>query len=302
VKKREFQLFFKDKLEKRFYLVIFVLFLIPIVSFAYYFTQFSSNTKDFFYSTTTIIPTTTTTIVDSKIIELKENKAKLQIDINNITSKYSDTDISIAFKNSDFSQIQVYGKTTSYTGASTTKVITAVYYLSLVESGERTLDQYIEDHSAVWQIKQMINQSNNSSWHSLNNNIGYENLENYANSIGLASFDLSENTITAKDEALLLEKLYTGKLINNKHSDLLLSYMQNTNYETLIPAALPDGVTVYHKYGLLNNNLHDISIIKNDDKVFYLTILTDSKSTINYTERTKLFHEIVNAILEFEQI
>lgn len=244
----------------------------------------------------------------SDMKNLEKNDAEKRIsDLQNgldaIFEKYPDIKISVALDTSlSNDEIRVYGDSSAYIAASTTKVITAVYYLRLVEEGKRTIEQKIGDYNAKWQIEQMINQSNNNSWYLLNDNLGYSNLEEYALSIGLTSFNSIENTITAEDENLLLQKIYSDELISKEHRDLLLSCMQNTNYETLIPAAVPSDVTVYHKYGLLYNNLHDNSIIVHDGGAIYLTVMTDSESTINYVERTKLFHEIVSLVLEYEQI
>lgn len=46
--------------------------------------------------------------------------------------------------------------------------------------------------------------------------------------------------------AHLLAELSEGRLLNQEHTAQLLSYMQDTNYEDLIPAAVPAGVTVFH--------------------------------------------------------
>ena len=50
--------------------------------------------------------------------------------------------------------------------------------------------------------------------------------------------------------------------------------MQNTNFETLIPAAVPPGVGVFHKYGLLFGNLHDASILVQGDRAFVFVVYT----------------------------
>ncbi len=252
-------------------------------------------------SSTTDLQNTAGTLA-TKNSENKIRKAELEKNINSIIASYPEVDTSVSLKDLYFDVTQSYGNTKSYTAASTTKIITAIYYLSLVEENKRALEQIIGDYTAKWQIQQMINQSNNNSWYLLNNNLGYSNLEDYAHSIGLTSFDSLENTITATEENLLLQKLYNGELLSNYNKKLLLSYMQNTNYETLIPEALPDNAIVYHKYGLLDNNLHDNSIIIYKGNVVFLTIMTDSINTVDYTERTELFHEIVSAVLKFEQI
>jgi beta-lactamase class A len=169
--------------------------------------------------------------------------------------------------------------------------------LSAVEQGKASLDQEIGGYSARSLLKQMIQQSDNVSWRTLKRWLGYEHLEDYAHQIGLFSFDSYDNTITASDEASLLQKLYQGQLLNQNDTGLLLSFMQNTNNEDLIPAALPQDAAVYHKYGLLNNNLHDMAIIKFNNSTFTLVIFTNSEDSMNYERREAIIHEITQAAL-----
>jgi beta-lactamase class A len=72
---------------------------------------------------------------------------------------------------------------------------------------------------------------------------------------------------------------------------------QNMNNENLIPAVLPAGTTVYHKYGLLNYNLHDTSIIKYGDQTFVLVVFTNSEDSSNYQHNVTLIHEITRTAL-----
>jgi beta-lactamase class A len=95
-----------------------------------------------------------------------------------------------------------------------------------------------------------------------------------------------------------LTKLYEGQLLNPTDTAQLLSYMQNTNYETLIPAALPSDVTVYHKYGLLDGDLHDASVVVYNGHAYALVIYTNSPN--GYTDddaRTTLIQQLTRTII-----
>jgi beta-lactamase class A len=111
------------------------------------------------------------------------------------------------------------------------------------------------------------------------------------------------NKINPNDMALLLEKLYTGKLLNPQNTKLLLSYMQHTNHDDLIPPAVPIGIAVFHKYGSFNGDLHDAAIIDNGKSPFILTIYSSTGSgTLSYAQRVSVFHSIVTAVENADNI
>lgn len=189
-----------------------------------------------------------------------------------------------------------YGEQSAFTAASTTKVITAIAYLRLVEQGKASLSDQLGGNTADWQIRQMIQRSNNDSWALLNAKIGTSSLQKMAPSLGANSFKYIGNQISAPDDAAMLANLYRGKLLNPDHTSLLLGYMQNTNNEQLIAgAALPASADVYHKYGQLDDKLHDTAIIKIDGKPLVLTIFTSGSG--DYTSRANLIHQITEAVI-----
>lgn len=191
-----------------------------------------------------------------------------------------------------------YGFAEAFHGASTTKVLTASAYLSLVEKGERSLDTVISGRTAQEHIRLMINRSNNESWAVLNSAVGYNQLTAYGQSNGLSSYNYIGNTITAADQATLLQKLYKRQLLNESHTTLLLSYMQATNNETMLPAVLPEGATLYHKYGQLEDRLHDTGIIEYKNRPLILTIYTKGGATDGsvYASRTALIQALAQTV------
>ena len=177
-----------------------------------------------------------------------------------------------------------YGVQDNFSGASTTKVLTATAFLHQVETGKESLNSSINGMSAKTQLKQMIKQSNNESWDALNSELSYAVIESYAKSIGISSYNHVNNVITAGDEALLLEKLYNGTLLNKQNQALLLSYMQQTNNEDMIPKIAPDGAQVFHKYGQLDARLHDAAIIEYRNHPIVLVIYTKGQADANGSE------------------
>lgn len=215
-----------------------------------------------------------------------------------------DLDISLSLVDVKTGVAKDFGVQTDFAAASTTKVLTAVAYLHNIELGEATLEESVGGLPAERQLKQMINQSNNESWSALNSAVGAAELEAYARSIGMESYVFAGNTLKTKDQTLLLAKLAKGELINSEHRKLLYSYMQDTNNEDMIPGAVPAGASLYHKYGQLDDRLHDCAIIDYKNRPLAITVFTKGTpaSGRNYNVHTKLIESIAqNAIDIFYQ-
>lgn len=222
----------------------------------------------------------------------KEKDYKPEIDA--IIAANPGVDISVSYVNlKKPAEIQSFGLETPFTAASTTKMISAVCLLKDVEAGKYTLNTTLGGNTVNWQLKQMINRSNNDSWELINSKIGYSRLQNCAKGIGLSSYKNLDNTVNSSDIARLLSNLYEGKSLNASNRELLLLYMQNTINEELIPPALPETATFWHKYGNFGGNLHDVAIVKDGDREYVIVIYTQ-RDGANYNIQTQIIREITS--------
>lgn len=247
------------------------------------------------------IPTESTEIADTTVSSHNgtSDMDNLSTEIQNIIGQYN-LEVSVSAVNLQSGKQVDAGESAAFLGASTTKVLTAAYFMHQVEQGETSLHTMVDGEDAQTLIQRMLTQSDNTAWASLNDYLDKANLQTYASRIGLSSYDSTTNTITAHDQAQLLAKLQSNQLTNAAHTQTLLSYMQDTNNETLIPAALPADATVYHKYGELYGELHDSAIITYRGKSFVLVIFTKSAtaSMSDLVTRTQLFHDITSVFVQ----
>ncbi|MGF7228419.1 MAG: serine hydrolase [Candidatus Saccharibacteria bacterium] len=226
-------------------------------------------------------------------------KATFLASTKSTITNYDGADIGVSMVDIDNnSQIDV-GESAVFTAASTAKVLTAILYLHQVEQGNTSLDTTIDGTDAQTLMQKMINVSDNDAWHDLNDYMGHDALQAYADSLGLTSYDATNNYITAHNDAQLLAKLYKGQLINSAHTQLLYSFMQHTSNEDLIPANLPSDATVYHKYGELDGELHDTSIIIYKGHHIALSVYTKGVDLSDYAARTTVFHDIAAAAITY---
>ncbi|AXJ08692.1 serine hydrolase [Arthrobacter sp. PM3] len=219
----------------------------------------------------------------------------LPAEIRRIASDHPDHRIGVAVLDTRDGQLQSYGDVAPYTAASTAKVLTAAAYYHLVETGEKSLDAPLGAFTAAFQLKAMINTSSDDSWLLLMRDIGYPRLTAYAASLGIP-YDPEKNQLAPADLARLLEQLAAGKLLNAGHTAELLGYMQQTNDEDLIPAALPAGITVHHKYGVVEGYVHDAALLSSGDRSYAVVIYTWGPDDADSAARLDLIHDLTHQV------
>lgn len=216
--------------------------------------------------------------------------------VNGILQQAGNAQIGVAVQDISDGTMKTFGQNVPFDAASTAKLVTATDYYHLVETGRAKLDAPLGAFTAGFQIKEMINISDNDAWHLLANDIGNDELAAYAKANGI-NYNVATNSLAPSDMATLLTKLYSGKLLNQADTDQLLSYMQHTNDEDLIPAALAGtGITVYHKYGLLNGELHDAAILVEGNQAYSLVIYTKNVDDSDDQARTDIIHKLATAV------
>ncbi|WP_211881518.1 serine hydrolase [Pseudarthrobacter albicanus] len=215
--------------------------------------------------------------------------------LQGILDENGDHRIGVAVVDTRNGKLQAFGDASPYVAASTAKIITAAAYYHLVETGEKSLDAPLGSFDAGFQVKAMVNTSSDDSWLLLMQDIGYPRLIEYAGSIGL-DYDPEQNLLTPPDMALLLTALSAGKLLNPGHTQELLGYMQQTNDEDLIPAALDPDITVHHKYGVVEGYVHDAAILSSGDRSYAVAIYTWGPDDADSEDRLGIIHKLTREI------
>ncbi|MFF2840730.1 serine hydrolase [Paenarthrobacter sp. NPDC057981] len=227
------------------------------------------------------------------------NDPTLEREINDVIDAYPQYQIGVALLDvtggGEDKEVHDYGVEEPFEAASTAKVLAAEAYYHLVETGAASLDEPLGAYPASFQLQAMIQQSDNDSWSLIMEAIGFQELSDYADSLGV-QYDPETNTLTPADMAHVLGRLYSGSLLNAKDTTRLLSTMQNTNDETLIPAAVPADVTVYHKYGELGGELHDAAILDKGGHAVALVVYTKGEDIGSVTERTNIIHKVTQVV------
>lgn len=203
--------------------------------------------------------------------------------------------ISVAVRNVATGETEIFGRTSAFPIASTEKILSALLYYHLVETDRARLDAKLGAYSASFQLKTMINISNNDAWYLINDAAGGNAaLQAYANRIGIP-YQVNGNLMTASAMTLLLAKLYQGDILSGIHTRELLSYMQHTNEESMLPAVVSAPLTLYHKYGELDDTLHDVGLVTDGTAAYAIAIYT--KGTSSRAERVATVQQISKEII-----
>jgi beta-lactamase class A len=223
--------------------------------------------------------------------------AELDAEISSIIDAHGEYQIGVALLDLSGGTVHEYGVQEAFVAASTAKVLAAEAYYDLTESGAASLADPLGDYTAEFQLQEMIQQSDNDSWSLIMDAVGHTELTAYAASIGV-DYDPEINTLTPAEMARVLAGLYTGDLLDGQDTAQLLGFMQDTNDETLIPAAVPAGVSVFHKYGLLGGELHDAAVLEKDGAAYAFVVYTKGEDLSSVPDRTEVIHQLTAAVTD----
>lgn len=90
------------------------------------------------------------------------------------------------------------------------------------------------------------------------------------------------NTTTAYDQMLLMEKIATGKVVSKKACKQMVDILLDQKFKSVIPARLPADVKVAHKTGSITGIQHDAGIVYlPNGKKYVLVLLSKYEGDVN---------------------
>lgn len=109
-----------------------------------------------------------------------------------------------------------------------------------------------------------------------------------------------ENTTTAREMGILLEKIATGKLLNERGSKEALHLLSQKQQVAWLPTLLPPNVTVAHKSGELVNLRHDAGIVYAPRSQFVVVVLTSDLA--DHQEAAQSIARIARAAYDYFEL
>lgn len=149
------------------------------------------------------------------------------------------------------------------------------------EYGTGSMQQQPEGTEYTYQqVAQLVaNQSDNMGAEILIKKLGgYDRLQRKVNGWGLKSTDLSENETSPEEMGKILKDIYQGKLLTPDSRNELFENLTNTVLEDRLPAGVPSGVRVIHKFGSEEGVVNDCGVVESQ-KPYIVCILSTDIST-----------------------
>lgn len=179
--------------------------------------------------------------------------------------------------------------------ASTFKVFVAYAALLKIEQGVYTLETATSHGSIDHCIRQMLIPSDDECALALQHLIGWNEIDNVLAAAGFKATDLNnysggDKVSTARDEMLLLTKLYNGELLNPTSTEYLFNIMDDQVYRSGIIAG-SRGARAPSKVGILYGLRHDIGIVYSPKATYAVLILTNNAGG-NFTNIKLLSEQI----------
>jgi beta-lactamase class A len=178
-------------------------------------------------------------------------------------------------------------------------VLLANQFSSIVDGSPYSLDPKDDSDSLAYTfvgqripirrlIDHMITRSSNLATNALIELVGADHANATAHALGARNMRVLRgvednkafeaglnNTTTARDLAVLMEAIETGRAASRRSCDEMREILSQQEFNQEIPAGLPSGIKVAHKTGWITGVLHDAAIVYPPNrKPYVLVVLT----------------------------
>jgi beta-lactamase class A len=252
---------------------------------------------------------------------------------NRIEKEVAGSDIQLAyyFRNLNNGPSFGFNSTINYAPASLLKVPIMIAYFKKAEYNPEILDQRLifihnsgdnltamqqiqsgpsltngEKYSVQELIEQMIIYSDNEAMALLTANLTQEELLRTYSELGVSNpyGQEQDNVLTVKDYASFFRILYNAAYLNKDYSEKALNLLSQCSFKGGIPAGIPNGIAVAHKFGErelkdgdYRQQFHDCGIIYYQKYPYLLCVMSRGN------DRDKLIETIKNiSRITFEEI
>lgn len=209
-------------------------------------------------------------------------------------------------------------ETAIFTGASVNKIFILASLYHEANEGKLDLDtditiqsKDIQDYGTgiirnqgagqVYSLKTlaqlMIEKSDNTAAYVLTTVLGENRIQELVTQWGLIQTDIANNKTSNKDVASMLLKMYRGQITDKAHTSEMIGFMDDSDFENRLPKHLPKNVPIYHKIGTEVGNIHDVGIVVDPKKTYFIGVMTNDIS--DETAAETLIAEISKRTYDF---
>ena len=130
-------------------------------------------------------------------------------------------------------------------------------------------------------LKTMIQDSDNTAMNTLSRLVTEEDINEARVAIGLPYLVEINNTsvkVSPKEYSNILRSLYISSYLRRPFSQLALTIMLETNYNTQLPQKLPPNTKIAHKVGFYKEGgyFHDCGIVYTTQKNYIICVMSEN--------------------------
>ncbi|HWO07334.1 MAG TPA: serine hydrolase [Candidatus Paceibacterota bacterium] len=98
-------------------------------------------------------------------------------------------------------------------------------------------------------LKELLANSDNTAYRILLRNVHNDDVDEVIQELGLGALFTPEGRMSAKEYSRILRALYTSSFLSREHSQMLLSYLDESSFNDFLAREIPPDVPFPHKYG-----------------------------------------------------
>lgn len=162
-------------------------------------------------------------------------------------------------------------------------------------------------------IYKMITESDNTATRMLIDYVGMDFLQDNFRKLGLVNTNIgmdgmslasgrvkNDNFTTPREMAGLMERIYTGQLVNREASEFMLDVLKHNKSKSRLRKGLPLGWEIGHKTGLLRRACHDAGIVFSPRGDYVIAVLTSEAP--NYTAAKNFISKVAKLTYKYYKI
>ena len=109
-----------------------------------------------------------------------------------------------------------------------------------------------------------------------------------------------ENYTTAREMAVLMERIYKGEMVDRNLSEFMLDVLKHNKRRSRLRKGLPLGWEIGHKTGLLRKSCHDVGIVFSPRGDYIIAVLTSDVP--NYSSAKGFISRVAKLTYEYYRI
>ena len=109
-----------------------------------------------------------------------------------------------------------------------------------------------------------------------------------------------ENYTTAREMAVLMERIYKGEMVDRNLSEFMLDVLKHNKSRSRLRKGLPLGWEIGHKTGLLRKSCHDVGIVFSPRGDYIIAVLTSDVP--NYSSAKGFISRVAKLTYEYYRI